>query len=126
MGAYVCVCVCVYVLDPLSGGSAGKQCGTPGFNPQDGKIPWRRERLPTPVFWPGEKSPWGRKESDTIERLSLSLGNRQVYSAYYMTLAPAYKNLCWTKSLISSGFTWMHQIIEDASWVLADPLQSGT
>ena len=19
-----------------------------------GKIPWRRERLPTPVFWPGE------------------------------------------------------------------------
>ena len=22
-----------------------------------GKIPWRRERHPTPVFWPGE-SPW--------------------------------------------------------------------
>ena len=20
----------------------------------DGKIPWRRERLPTPLFWPGE------------------------------------------------------------------------
>jgi len=32
-----------------------------------------------------------------------------------MTLAPAYKNLCWTKNLISSGFTWMRQIIEDAS-----------
>ena len=33
-----------------------------------GKIPWRRERLPTPVFWPGEfhglYSPWGRRESD--------------------------------------------------------------
>jgi len=26
----------------------------PGFNPWVGKIPWRRERLPTPVFWPGE------------------------------------------------------------------------
>ena len=30
-----------------------------------------------PVFWPGEfhglYSPWGRKESDTTERLSLSL-----------------------------------------------------
>ena len=42
-----------------------------------GKIPWRRERLPTPVFWPGEfhglYSPWGGKESDTTERLSLSL-----------------------------------------------------
>ena len=39
------------------------------------KIPWRRERLPTPVFWPGELhglySPWGRKELDTTERLSL-------------------------------------------------------
>ena len=32
------------------------------------KIPWRRERLPTPVFWPGEfhglYSPWGEKELD--------------------------------------------------------------
>ena len=31
-----------------------------------GKIPWRRERLPTPVFWPGEfhglYSPWSHKE----------------------------------------------------------------
>ena len=25
-----------------------------GFNPWLGEIPWRRERLPTPVFWPGE------------------------------------------------------------------------
>ena len=24
------------------------------FNPWIGKIPWRRERLPIPVFWPGE------------------------------------------------------------------------
>ena len=35
------------------------------------KIPKRRERLPTPIFWLGESSPWGRKESDTTERLSL-------------------------------------------------------
>ena len=39
------------------------------------KIPWRRERLPIPIFWPGEfhelYSPWGHKESDTTERLSL-------------------------------------------------------
>ena len=43
------------------------------------KIPWRRKWLPTPVFLPGEShgqrslvghSPWGRKESDTTERLS--------------------------------------------------------
>ena len=41
-----------------------------------GKIPCIRERLLTPVFWPGRfhglYSPWGRKESDTIEWLSLS------------------------------------------------------
>ena len=34
------------------------------------KIPWRRETLPTPVFWPrqflGVYSPWGRQESDKI------------------------------------------------------------
>ena len=49
------------------------------FDPWVGKIPWRRERLPTPVFWPGEfhglYSPWGRKESDTTEQLSLSLSH---------------------------------------------------
>ena len=28
--------------------------GRPGFDSWVGKIPWRRERLPTPVFWPGE------------------------------------------------------------------------
>ena len=47
----------------------------PGFDPWVGKIPWRREWLPTPVFWPGEfhelYSSWGHKESDTTERLSL-------------------------------------------------------
>ena len=40
------------------------------------EIPWRRERLPTPVFWPGEfhglYSPWDPKESDMTEWLSLS------------------------------------------------------
>ena len=41
--------------------------------PRIGKIPWKRERLPTPVFWPGKfhglYSPWGCKESDTTEGL---------------------------------------------------------
>ena len=30
------------------------QCRRLGFDPWVGKIPWKRERLPTPVFWPGE------------------------------------------------------------------------
>ena len=39
--------------------------------------PWRREWLPTPVFLSGESqrslaeySPWGRRESNTTERLT--------------------------------------------------------
>ena len=45
-------------------------------NPWIGKIPWRREWLPTPVFFPGEfhgqrrlagYSPWSSKETDTTE-----------------------------------------------------------
>ena len=43
------------------------------------KIPWRRERLPTPVFWPGELhglySPWSLKELDRSEQFSLSKEN---------------------------------------------------
>ena len=42
-----------------------------------GKITWRTGRLPTPVVWPGEfhglYGPWGRKELDMTERLSLPL-----------------------------------------------------
>ena len=46
------------------------------FDPWVGKIPCRREWLPTPVFWPGNfhelYSPWDHKESDTMEGLSLT------------------------------------------------------
>ena len=46
------------------------QCRRPGFDPWVGKIPWRREWQPTPLFLPGEfhgqrrlvgYSPWGCK-----------------------------------------------------------------
>ena len=47
------------------------KCGTPGFNPGVEKIPWRREQLTTPIFWPREfhglYSPWGQKELDRTE-----------------------------------------------------------
>ena len=47
--------------------------------PGSGRCPWRRKWQPTPVFLPGKfhgqrsltgYSPWGHKESDTIEQLS--------------------------------------------------------
>ena len=61
-------------------GSAGKvsicNAGALDSIPGSGRFPWRRERLPTPVFWPGEFhglcSPWDCRESDTTERPSLS------------------------------------------------------
>ena len=55
------------------------QCRKPGFNPWVGKISWRREWQPTPVFLPGEFhgqrslagfGPLGHKELDTTEWLT--------------------------------------------------------
>ena len=54
----------------------------PGFDLWVGKISWRREWLPTPVFLPGEYlgqsslagySPRGHEEVDQSEQLTLSL-----------------------------------------------------
>ena len=54
--------------DILTNSSVGKE---PASNSWVRKILWRRDRLPTPVFWPGEVhglySPWGHKELDTTE-----------------------------------------------------------
>ena len=62
------------------GGSDGEvsACNTgdlgsiPGLGRSTGEGNW----LPTPVFWAGEShelyNPWGHKESDTTEQLSLS------------------------------------------------------
>ena len=50
------------------------------FDPWVRKIPWRKKWQPTPIFLPGKShrqrslaccSPWGCKESDTAEQLTL-------------------------------------------------------
>ena len=63
--------VCVHW--SLPGGSSGKpscQCRRHKFDPWVGKIPWRRNWQPTPVFFPGKShghrslagySPWGHR-----------------------------------------------------------------
>ena len=63
----------VFANDPC--GSAGKESAynagdlgsIPGFDPWVGKVPWRREWPPTPVFWPGELhglyNPWGHSQT---------------------------------------------------------------
>ena len=61
-------------------GSAGKESacnvGDLGWIPGLGRFPWRRERLPTPVFWPRNSINYTVHrvaESDMTEQLSLSL-----------------------------------------------------
>ena len=53
-----------------------------------GSIPWRREWQPAPVFLPGKLhgqrslggySPWGHKESDTTERLTLFMSSQSFF-----------------------------------------------
>ena len=68
------------------GGSVSKEpacnAGDLGSIPGLGRSPWRRKWQPTPVFLPGKfhgqrslagYNPWGHKESDTAERLTLWL-----------------------------------------------------
>ena len=70
LSIYTCVCVCkpLYVYACVCGGWGGfpgdasgrepscqcKRHKRRGFNPWVGKIPWRREWQPTPVFLPEE------------------------------------------------------------------------
>ena len=72
-------------------GLASKDSAWDAVHPWVEKIPWRRERLPTPVAWPeechGPYSPWGRKELDMTERLSLftvrlNKNNMQITETY--------------------------------------------
>ena len=71
-------------------GSDGKEstCNL-GLIPGLGRFPWRREQLSTPGFWPREfhgqrslagYSPWGCKELDTTEQLTLLLSLRRTLS----------------------------------------------
>ena len=107
--------------------NAGRPCR---FYPRVGKIPWRRAWQPTPVFLPGEfhgqrslagYGPWGRKDWDTTEGLTLfephgyralkkdagwALGQRLRHSpgtAHHTDLSaasdvlPYYKSLTWSQ-----------------------------
>ena len=78
------LCVSLHTKTPDTGFTAGEsvveesacQCRRCRFDPWVGKIPWRREWQPTPVFLPGKfhgqrslagYCPYGHKESDPTE-----------------------------------------------------------
>ena len=83
----------------------------PRFDPWVGKIPWRREWLPITVFLPGEfhgqrslvgYSPWGLKELDMTEWLTLSLFQ--------------WKN----RNLLVQGVKWIHVTKDTNEYTLHD------
>ena len=88
------------------------QCKRHRFNPWVGKIPWRRERLPIPVFWPGEchglSSPWGCKESVITEWLSFLL----IQATIWMNLEnvmPSERNQTQKATYCMTSFLWTVQ-----------------
>ena len=75
-------------------------------------FPWRRERLPTPVFWPDEfhglYSPWGCKELDMTERLSLTLNS----------FMPKFSVIDYSKSPFSTHSMPNILLVGDGPWFL--------
>ena len=71
------------------------QCVRPGFDPWVRKIPWKKGSLPIPVSLPGEfhrprnlvgYGPWGHKELDTTEWLTLSFHGMDRCTTTYTNL----------------------------------------
>ena len=78
------------------------QWGRPGLDSWVGKIPWRKGWQPTPVFLLGEShgqrnlegySPWGRRESDTTERLTTQQ-NRTAENSFIITMLQTENSRC--------------------------------
>ena len=70
------------------------------------KIPWRKEWLPTPVFWPGEfhglYSPWGEKELDMTKWLSLHFNCLEQFISKYT------KNVYLFLIILNSAFCYQN------------------
>ena len=94
----------------FSGSSAGKEsacnAGDPGSIPGSGRsIPWRREQLPTPVFWPGEfrglYSPWGCRVRHNWATFTLTWNpaSNKVHSEIFQLLIVPMK-VCQIQSIL--------------------------
>ena len=90
------------------------------FKPWVGKIPWRRKWQSTPVFLPGEShgqrslvgySPWGCKESDTIEHTHTHLDLIQLWKL--AKKSPWSGGLCIWPWILKST----RQLVGEGKWV---------
>ena len=82
----LCFCIHLGLLSLWWGGGSSLIAQTL-MNPPAMRETWVRSLVgKIPVFWPGEfgglYSPWGQKESDMTEQLSLFLSEFCVFSAY--------------------------------------------
>ena len=91
-------------------GSAGKESacnvGDLGSIPGLGRCSWERNGYHTPVFWPGEfhglYSPWGCKELDTNEQLSLSTWVRVTPNLHVSTILVAELHaVLWNSAVVN-------------------------
>ena len=94
------------------------QCGRPGFDP------WRRKWQLTPVLLPGEShrwrslvgySPWGRKGSDTTERLHF-------HFILLLFQSPAAKVIIGIEQVLTNvrnvnGSLWSMDVNEPCEWL---------
>ena len=113
----------------FSDNSVGKriclQCRRPWFDSWVEKFRWRREWLPTPVFWPGEFhglcSLLAHKESDGTEQLSLH-SDRSVVPSSFLGMDLGRNTVllctCWSVGYVflNLGLFFSSQKIQITDW----------
>ena len=91
-----------------------RKCKRCGFSPWAGKIHWRRKWQPTPVFLPGEShgqrglvgySPWGCKELDTTEQLSMHTPS--IFLCLFSLMSTSILSTYWPVSIITYLAYWI-------------------
>ena len=110
----------------LSGKESTCQCRRRRFDLWVWKIPWRKKWQPTPIFLPGKSheqrslmsySPWGCKESDTTE--GLSIHTQHLLSALSTLITLLYLSSSqqfWNRALNSSNTVRRKVSVRQARW----------
>ena len=113
----------------------------PSFDLSVGKIPWRRKQQPSTLAWEISWTqdlvgyrPWGRKELDTMEQLTLSRGQQKPHSIHrdhhtgsWPTSTTYYLPRSLTSSLAdkAGGLALLHSLLKHLSQQCTHPLPSG-
>ena len=83
-----------------------------------GKIPWRRERLPTLVFWPGEfhelYSPWGCKESTWLSDFHFHFSHGIADLKITRLSGWAWPYQTWPQEEQRNFYSWLEKEVRDS------------